>query len=79
MMLILSFLGMYFNAAVVFVTKSLLFFILAVAILWGALLLMCASAVWRRSPEPHTVSVHRTWGLSKAIFSAEFSVAITLC
>jgi hypothetical protein len=32
-MLILGFLGMYFDAAMVFVTKSLLFFRLAVAIL----------------------------------------------
>ena len=35
LMLILGLLGMYFDAAVVFVTKSLLFFRLAVAILWG--------------------------------------------
>ena len=34
-MLILGLLGMYFDAAVVFVTKSLLFFRLAVAILWA--------------------------------------------
>ena len=33
-MLILGLLGMYFDAAVVFVTKSSLFFKLAVAILW---------------------------------------------
>ena len=33
-MLILGLLGMYFDAAVVFVTKSSLFFRLAVAILW---------------------------------------------
>ena len=33
-MLILGLLGIYFDAAVVFVTKSSLFFILAVAILW---------------------------------------------
>ena len=35
-MLILGLLGMYFDAAVVFVTKSSLFFRLAVAILWRA-------------------------------------------
>ena len=34
-MLILGLLGMYFDAAVVFVTKSLLFFRLALAILWN--------------------------------------------
>ena len=34
-MLILGLLGMYFDAAVVFVTKSSLFFRLAVAILWA--------------------------------------------
>ena len=33
-MLILGLLGMYFDAAVVFVTKSSLLFRLAVAILW---------------------------------------------
>ena len=33
-MLILGLLGMYFDAAVVFVTNSSLFFRLAVAILW---------------------------------------------
>ena len=36
-MLILGILGMYFDAAVVFVTKSSLLFRLAVAILWIAL------------------------------------------
>ena len=35
-MLILVFLGMYFDAAVVFVLKSSLLFRLAVAILWEA-------------------------------------------
>jgi hypothetical protein len=34
-MLILGLLGMYFDAAVVFVTKSSLLFRLAVAILWA--------------------------------------------
>ena len=34
-MLILGLLGMYFDAAVVFVTKSSLLFKLVVAILWG--------------------------------------------
>ena len=38
-MLILGLLGMYFDAAVVFVTKSSLFFRLAVAILWRCLCL----------------------------------------
>ena len=36
-MLILGLLGMYFDAAVVFVTNSKLFFKLAVAILWDEL------------------------------------------
>ena len=40
-MLILGLLGMYFDAAVVFVTNSSLFFRLAVAILWGILYLIC--------------------------------------
>ena len=40
MMLILGLLGMYFDAAVVFVTNSSLLFRLAVAILWMGLLLM---------------------------------------
>ena len=35
LMLILGLQGMYFDAAVVFVTKSYLFFRLAVAILWS--------------------------------------------
>ena len=37
-MLILGLLGMYFDAAVVFVMKSSLLFRLAVAILWGGTL-----------------------------------------
>ena len=36
-MLILGFLGMYFDAAVVFVTKSSLLYKLAMAILWLAI------------------------------------------
>ena len=42
-MLILGLLGMYFDAVVVFVTKSSLFFRLAVAILWSSALLQHAS------------------------------------
>ena len=42
-MLILGLLGMYFDAAVVFVTNSSLFFRLAVAILWPVHFGLCNS------------------------------------
>ena len=48
-MLILGLLGMYFDAAVVFVTKSSLLFRLAVAILWPCL------AQFRRGAPAHYV------------------------
>ena len=50
-MLILGLLGMYFDAAVVFVTKSSLFFKLAVAILWlvkFSILFSCWCTVMRK-------------------------------
>ena len=45
-MLILGLLGMYFDAVVVFVTKSSLFFRLAVAILWAVNAVNCVGYLY---------------------------------
>ena len=72
-MLILGLLCMYFDAAVVFVMKSSLFFRLAVAILCTVVTMCLKILVKNTSSTTSVLSIHKIWLKSSAI-TAQYQV-----